>query len=295
MEWDRVGRVRPDVVAEPVAQLVDGNVVVPMVEGDPEGRFPAPGPEREIDPELRARPNAGVPVAQAQVAAVAGGPRRHVKTFGVDDIALPGQFDRVVDEPVVLEHPAWNLRREFVRLERREGLLILPFAKGAQLPDVGLDGIAGGHGERQHAVEQRAPARERQVPRSAVHPRAPDFRVMRRFDRPPIELRLEQPEQFGPEGFEARLRSDEQEHRRPFVERQPGKVGVGLILGQARPELRLDEHALLALPVVNRQIGPVPASRRRPALRRRSIRPRRDLPASADPSAPAWPRRTGRG
>ena len=56
---------------------------------------------------------------------------------------------------------------------------------------------------------------------------------MRRFDRPPIERRLEQPEQFGPEGFEAHLRGDEQERGRPFVERQPGEVGVGLIFGQA--------------------------------------------------------------
>ena len=120
MEWDRVGRVGPDVVAEPVAQPVDGDDAVPIEKGDPEGRFPAPGPEREIDPEPRARPNAGVPVAQAQVAAVAVGPRRHVQTFRIDDTALPGQFDRVVDEPVVLKHPARNLRREFVGLSGRK-------------------------------------------------------------------------------------------------------------------------------------------------------------------------------
>ena len=43
--------------------------------------------------------------------------------------------------------PARNLRCNFVGLERKKGLLILLFAESVQLPDVGLDGIAGRHGE----------------------------------------------------------------------------------------------------------------------------------------------------
>ena len=115
--------------------------------------------------------------------------RRYVQPVRIDDIALSGQFDRIVDKPVELEHPTRNLRREFVRLEQSNGGSI-----------------------------SRC--------------------------------------KFGPKGLEARIRSDEQEHSRPLVEWQSGKVSVGLIFGQARPELRLHEYALLALPVVNRQIGP---------------------------------------
>ena len=117
------------------------------MEGDPKGRFPAPGPERVIDPEPRARPNIGFLAAQAQVPAVAVRSRRYVQPVRIDDIALSGQFDRIVDKPVELKDPTRNLRGAFVRIERQEGLLILLFAKGVQLPDIGLDGIAGRHGE----------------------------------------------------------------------------------------------------------------------------------------------------
>ena len=75
-------------------------------------------------------------------------------------------------------------------------------------------------------------------------------------DRLPTEWMLNQSAQFGPMGLESRFRNDEQEHCRTFVEWQSGKISVGLIFGQARPELHFNQYALVALPLVDRQIGP---------------------------------------
>ena len=97
-------------------------------------------------------------------------------------------------------------------------------------------------------ARQLASTRYRVPPSTSAHLTS---RVMRRFDRLPVERRLDQSAQFGPKGFESRFRSDKEEHSRAFVEWQSSKVSVGLILGQTRPELRLHEYAFLALPVVN--------------------------------------------
>ena len=64
------------------------------------------------------------------------------------------------------------------------------------------------------------------------------------------------PQQFVPESLDPRDRRDEQQSRRR-VHPQPFKVGDRLVAGKPGPELRLDQHALAAVPVEAGEIPPL--------------------------------------